>query len=192
MSTGLEVQVFLPVINAPFRVYWAYNPLRLDTYYPRSGPHHPRHVPAGGSGRLHFRAGLAKSCAPVSIAGTAQDISLQRGDDVLRQSSVVVVSSTSFSCTTRGRRTDDRRPSSGLTLSGGCPYNGNIHALKKAANGVVTTPLQVRREALGTPAQPLPLTANGRVSAEARPALACMKNLTDFPGQISKEFKSTT
>ena len=31
MSTGLEVQVFLPVINAPFRVYWAYNPLRLNT-----------------------------------------------------------------------------------------------------------------------------------------------------------------
>ena len=30
MSTGLEVQVFLPIINAPFRVYWAYNPLRLD------------------------------------------------------------------------------------------------------------------------------------------------------------------
>jgi outer membrane protein insertion porin family len=30
MSTGLEIQVFLPVINAPFRVYWAYNPLRLD------------------------------------------------------------------------------------------------------------------------------------------------------------------
>jgi outer membrane protein insertion porin family len=31
MSTGLEVQVMMPVINAPFRVYWAYNPLRLDT-----------------------------------------------------------------------------------------------------------------------------------------------------------------
>jgi hypothetical protein len=59
-----------------------------------------------------------------------------------------------------------------LTLSGGCTYNDSIHALKIAANGVVTTPLQVRREALGTPAQPLPLTANGRVSAEARPALA--------------------
>ena len=54
---------------------------------------------------------------------------------------------------------------------------------------MVTTPLQVRREALGTPAQPLPLTADGRVNAEARPALACIKNLTDFPGQISKEFK---
>ena len=31
MSTGLELQMFLPVINAPFRVYWAYNPLRLDS-----------------------------------------------------------------------------------------------------------------------------------------------------------------
>jgi outer membrane protein insertion porin family len=31
MSTGLELQVFLPVVNAPFRFYWAYNPLRLDT-----------------------------------------------------------------------------------------------------------------------------------------------------------------
>jgi outer membrane protein insertion porin family len=31
MSTGLEFQVFLPVVNAPFRIYYAYNPLRLDT-----------------------------------------------------------------------------------------------------------------------------------------------------------------
>jgi len=31
MSTGLELQVLLPIVNAPFRVYWAYNPLRLDT-----------------------------------------------------------------------------------------------------------------------------------------------------------------
>jgi outer membrane protein insertion porin family len=31
MSTGLELQMFLPVINAPFRIYWAYNPLRLDS-----------------------------------------------------------------------------------------------------------------------------------------------------------------
>ncbi|MCC6860822.1 MAG: outer membrane protein assembly factor BamA [Bryobacterales bacterium] len=27
MSTGLELQVLLPVVNAPFRIYWAYNPL---------------------------------------------------------------------------------------------------------------------------------------------------------------------
>jgi outer membrane protein insertion porin family len=31
VSTGLELQMFLPVINAPFRIYWAYNPLRLDS-----------------------------------------------------------------------------------------------------------------------------------------------------------------
>ncbi len=30
MSTGLELQMFLPVVNAPFRIYWAYNPVRLD------------------------------------------------------------------------------------------------------------------------------------------------------------------
>ena len=29
-SMGLELQVFLPVVNAPFRIYWAYNPLRLN------------------------------------------------------------------------------------------------------------------------------------------------------------------
>ena len=31
MSTGLELQMMLPVINAPFRIYWAYNALRLNT-----------------------------------------------------------------------------------------------------------------------------------------------------------------
>jgi outer membrane protein insertion porin family len=30
-STGIELQVVLPVVNAPFRVYWAYNWLRLNT-----------------------------------------------------------------------------------------------------------------------------------------------------------------
>ena len=29
MSTGLEIQVLLPVVNAPFRVYYALNPLRV-------------------------------------------------------------------------------------------------------------------------------------------------------------------
>ncbi|MBI1939976.1 MAG: outer membrane protein assembly factor BamA [Acidobacteria bacterium] len=29
-STGIEVQVVLPVVNAPFRVFWGYNFLRLD------------------------------------------------------------------------------------------------------------------------------------------------------------------
>jgi outer membrane protein insertion porin family len=29
MSTGIELQVMMPVVNAPFRFYWAYNPLRV-------------------------------------------------------------------------------------------------------------------------------------------------------------------
>lgn len=29
-STGLEIQVLMPVVNAPFRVYWAYNPTRFE------------------------------------------------------------------------------------------------------------------------------------------------------------------
>jgi outer membrane protein insertion porin family len=30
-STGIELQVMMPVVNAPFRFYWAYNPLRVST-----------------------------------------------------------------------------------------------------------------------------------------------------------------
>lgn len=32
MSTGVELQVMMPVVNAPFRFYWAYNPLRAQTF----------------------------------------------------------------------------------------------------------------------------------------------------------------
>jgi outer membrane protein insertion porin family len=32
MSNGLELQVLLPVVQAPFRVYWAYNPLLVREY----------------------------------------------------------------------------------------------------------------------------------------------------------------
>jgi outer membrane protein insertion porin family len=31
MSTGLELQVLMPVVNAPFRLYWAYNPSIVRT-----------------------------------------------------------------------------------------------------------------------------------------------------------------
>jgi outer membrane protein insertion porin family len=30
-STGLELQILMPVVNAPFRVYWAYNPWIIET-----------------------------------------------------------------------------------------------------------------------------------------------------------------
>jgi len=32
MSTGIELQVLLPVVQAPFRVYWAYNPMRVHEF----------------------------------------------------------------------------------------------------------------------------------------------------------------
>jgi len=50
MSTGLELQVFLPVINAPFRIYWAYNPLRLDTEGSAPVPITRSMFPAGAAG----------------------------------------------------------------------------------------------------------------------------------------------
>jgi outer membrane protein insertion porin family len=31
MSTGIELQTMLPIVNAPFRIYYAYNALRLDS-----------------------------------------------------------------------------------------------------------------------------------------------------------------
>jgi outer membrane protein insertion porin family len=31
-STGLELQIMMPVVNAPFRLYWAYNPTIVRTY----------------------------------------------------------------------------------------------------------------------------------------------------------------
>ena len=31
-STGLELQVLMPVVNAPFRIYWAYNPWSVTQY----------------------------------------------------------------------------------------------------------------------------------------------------------------
>jgi outer membrane protein insertion porin family len=31
-STGLELQVLLPVVNAPFRLYWAYNPTIVQQF----------------------------------------------------------------------------------------------------------------------------------------------------------------
>ncbi|MBI2681850.1 MAG: outer membrane protein assembly factor BamA [Acidobacteriales bacterium] len=47
MSTGLELQVILPIVNAPFRIYYAYNPLRVDTLID---------TPIAGTTREQFRA----------------------------------------------------------------------------------------------------------------------------------------
>ena len=55
MSTGLELQVFLPVVNAPFRIYWAYNPLRLDTVVAAPVPITRSMFPPGAAGDYTFQ-----------------------------------------------------------------------------------------------------------------------------------------
>ena len=54
-STGLELQVFLPVVNAPFRIYWAYNPLRLDQTAQSPIPVTRDMFPVGGAGDFSFQ-----------------------------------------------------------------------------------------------------------------------------------------
>ena len=36
MSNGAELQVILPIVNAPFRIYYAYNSLRLYKSVPQA------------------------------------------------------------------------------------------------------------------------------------------------------------
>jgi outer membrane protein insertion porin family len=62
MSTGLELQMFLPVINAPFRIYWAYNPLRLDNPANPPIPITRSMFPSGlGQGAGNYTYGLARN-----------------------------------------------------------------------------------------------------------------------------------
>ncbi len=50
MSTGLELQVIMPVVNAPFRVYYAYNPLRIDETVSSPTPITRNMFPVGAAG----------------------------------------------------------------------------------------------------------------------------------------------
>jgi len=58
MSTGLELQVMLPVINAPFRIYWAYNPMRLDTLATAPTSITRSMFPAGAAGDYTFQQAI--------------------------------------------------------------------------------------------------------------------------------------
>ncbi|MBZ5720943.1 MAG: outer membrane protein assembly factor BamA [Acidobacteriia bacterium] len=59
MSAGLELQMFLPVINAPFRIYWAYNPLRLNTSANSPVRITREMFPAGAAGDFTFQQAIA-------------------------------------------------------------------------------------------------------------------------------------
>ncbi len=73
MSTGLELQMFLPVVNAPFRIYWAYNPLRLDNAATPPIPITRGMFPSGqsaGSRRLHYQPCQDQSSPRASCCGS--------------------------------------------------------------------------------------------------------------------------
>jgi outer membrane protein insertion porin family len=55
MSTGLELQVILPIVNAPFRIYYAYNPLRMDTFAAPPNKLTRDLFPAGAAGDFSFQ-----------------------------------------------------------------------------------------------------------------------------------------
>jgi len=59
MSTGLELQVIMPVINAPVRFYWAYNPLRLDTFTSSPVPITRDMFPDTAAGEFTYKQALA-------------------------------------------------------------------------------------------------------------------------------------
>jgi len=67
MSTGLELQVFVPVVNAPFRVYWAYNPLRLDTIVNAPVPITRGMFPAGAAGDYTFQLARNQFSPPFQL-----------------------------------------------------------------------------------------------------------------------------
>lgn len=59
LSTGLELQVLLPIVQQPFRVYYAYNPLTLDTIVRQPSPITRAMFPAGAIGDFSFQQAIA-------------------------------------------------------------------------------------------------------------------------------------
>jgi outer membrane protein insertion porin family len=72
MSSGLELQVILPVVNAPFRIYYAYNPLRLDTFSAAPTPITRGMFPAGAAGDYTFQQAIAGAIGGLGFAPAYQ------------------------------------------------------------------------------------------------------------------------
>ncbi len=63
MSVGPELQVILPIVNAPFRLYYAYNPMRLFKILPQQlavdNPTFRSMFPDSGAGQFSYQQALA-------------------------------------------------------------------------------------------------------------------------------------
>ena len=66
MSNGAELQVILPIVNAPFRLFYAYNSMRLykdvpqQLAVPNSGPGNifQSYFPNSGAGQFTYQEAL--------------------------------------------------------------------------------------------------------------------------------------
>jgi outer membrane protein insertion porin family len=62
MSNGAELQVILPIVNAPFRIYYAYNPLRLFKDLPQELAVSPAEFksffPSNGAGQYSYQQAI--------------------------------------------------------------------------------------------------------------------------------------
>ncbi len=63
MSTGLQLSVLLPIVQQPFRIYYAYNPLTLNTLVRSPSPLSRSMFPPGAAGDFSFQTALS-SLAP--------------------------------------------------------------------------------------------------------------------------------
>lgn len=59
MSTGLELQVLLPIVQAPFRIYYAYNPLILNKTISSPNKITRDMFPPGGAGDFTFLTAIS-------------------------------------------------------------------------------------------------------------------------------------
>jgi len=67
MSTGLELQVLLPIVQAPFRIYYAYNPLILDSSVTSPNLITRSMFPPGGAGDFTFQQALAGFAPTITL-----------------------------------------------------------------------------------------------------------------------------
>ena len=59
MSTGLQLSVLLPIVQQPFRIYYAFNPLTLNTTVRSPSPISRSMFPAGGAGDFSFQQAIS-------------------------------------------------------------------------------------------------------------------------------------
>ncbi len=97
MSTGAQLSVFMPIINAPFRFYYAYNPLRLyerpfcnDVVLGQKQESCPAELitramfPPGGAGGLYLSGSHPVLRCTVHLPRTAKDLPVHHFDNVLK------------------------------------------------------------------------------------------------------------